>query len=555
MRKTIVIGLDGGTFDLIDPLMAEGILPNLKGLIARGVRGRLRTVIPPGTGPAWSSIVTGLDPSNHGIFDLIVRAVGSYNLGFLNAESLRAPTIWDVVGAFGGKVLVLNVPMTYPARKVNGFLITGLLTPAGSENCTYPPELLGAIRKMSPHYRIVPAQAFSPGRVGAFLDELERIFDAKAHVFMSLLKKSDWQFAMQVFNETDFLQHALWHMLDPTHPRHDPARSSRYASRIRDFYRRVDALIGEVVEVAGDDASIIVISDHGHGPLHEFMHANNLFLKEGLMKVKQTPRSRLKYALFRMGFTPLNVYRAGNALGLARLRMGLRWTSKGYGMLRRFFFSFSDIDWERSTAYAISGGVYGGAFVNLKDREPQGAVQGDRYEEARETLGQVLKGVRHPGDGGNLVTKVLKREEVYGGRFTSEAPDLFFLPRDPSIGVFGDFEFSSNRIIEPASEAISAQHRMEGIFIAAGPDLRSGVEVTGLRVLDVAPLMLYLMELGIPEGLDGKLPEGVITEDIRRKRPPAYFPPEEVLDTSVGDRQTMEDESIKERLKGLGYIS
>ncbi len=555
MRKTIVIGLDGATFDLLDPLMERGLLPNLKGLADRGIRGKLRTVIPPGTGPAWSSIVTGLDPSNHGIFDLIVRATGSYNLGFLNAESLRAPTVWDLAGVFGGKVLVLNVPMTYPPREVNGYLVSGLLTPAASERCTYPPDLLGKIREMEPGYKIVPAQAFSPARIGAFLDELEQVFDAKVRVMKELLKQGDWRFVMQVFNETDFLQHALWHVLDREHPRHDPALHGRYAERIYGFYGRVDAMIGDVAAMAGDDASIIVISDHGHGPLHEFIHANNLFIEKGIMKVKQDIRSRLKYALFRMGLTPLNVYKMGSALGLARLRMGLRWTSKGYRMLSRFFFSFSDIDWKRSTGYAISGGVYGGVFINLKDREPQGAVDKEGYREARERLAKVLIGMRHPGDGGQLVTEVLEREEVYKGRFTHEAPDLFFLPRDPTVGVFGDFEFSSNRIVEPASEVISAQHRMDGIFVAAGKDLKQGAEVEGMRVIDVAPLLLYIMELGIPEGLDGKLNEGLFAEGALGRRPPSYFKLEDVLATAGGDRHTMEDESIKERLKGLGYIS
>jgi predicted AlkP superfamily phosphohydrolase/phosphomutase len=309
------------------------------------------------------------------------------------------------------------------------------------------------------------------------------------------------------------------------------------------------------VQAADADTSIVILSDHGHGPLYEFIHANNLLIEAGIMRVKKALRSRLKHALFRMGFTPLNVYKAGNALGLAKLRMGLRWTSKGYGMLRTMFFSFSDIDWPRTTGYAISGGVYGGAFMNLEGREPEGMVPSERYGEAREELTAVLSRLRHPRDGGQLIAKVLKREDIYKGKFAAEGPDLFFLPRDASIGVFGDFEFSSNRIVEGASPAISAQHRMEGVFIAAGKEIKQNFEIEGMRVIDVAPLLFHLMGMPIPEGLDGKLREDALAEASIEKRPPAYFKLKELLDVERRGRHTMEDDSIKERLKGLGYIS
>ncbi len=555
MRQVIVIGLDGATFDVLLPLINKGLLPNLERLMKAGTWGRLRTVIPPGTGPAWSSIVTGLDPSNHGVFDLIVRADDSYNLAFLNASSLRAPRVWDLVGAFGGRVLVLNVPMTFPPKKVNGSMISGLLTPLGSMSSTYPAELLERIRSARPDYEIVPTGTYSPGRLDAYLDEMERVVDAKAAVALKLMKEEDWKFAMQVFNETDFLQHALWHVMDEGHPRHDSAEHAAHIGRIHSFYGRIDRIIGDLIAGAGEGAGVIILSDHGHGPLHEFIHANNLFLRAGLMKPRKHPWSRLKYLLFKLGLTPLNAYRLGSSLGLGRLRMGLRWTSKGYSLLSRFFFSFSDIDWERTMAYAISGGVYGGAFVNLKGREPRGAVDPDRYEEVRERIAGVLKELAHPTDRGPMISKVLKREEIYSGRFLDEAPDLYFLPRDPTVGVFGDFEFSSNRVVEPASAAISAQHRMEGIFLACGPGVRKGAVIEGMRVTDVAPSLLYLMGLQIPGGLDGKLQEEVFEPEELKKRPPAYFDLEGVVKGPGGDRKSMEDDSVKDRLKGLGYIS
>ncbi len=555
MNKAIVIGLDGGTFDILRPLAEEGRLPNIKSLTETGVWGKLRTVIPPGTGPAWSSIVTGLDPSNHGVFDLIVRADDSYNLAFLNASSLRAPTVWDVVGAFDGRVLVLNVPMTYPPRKVKGYMVSGLLTPLGSSNCTYPPDLLAKIRRIDSTYQIVPAEAYSPGRIEKYLGDLEATIAAKSRVLKRFLEEQDWQFVMQVFNETDFLQHALWHVIDPGHPRHKRVEHQRYAARIFGIYERLDTLIGELMEVGGEDASIVILSDHGHGPLHEFIHANNLLLEKGVMNIKRGVRSRLKYLMFKAGLTPLNVYRAGNAMGLGRLRMGLRWTSKGYEMLRRFFFSFSDIDWRRTEAYAISGGVYGGLFVNLEGREPAGAVSKDRYEDVRSKLETSLRRLARPDSRDSIIRDVLRREQVYTGRFTDEAPDMFFLPSRPTIAVFGDFEFSSNKVLEPASESISAQHRMDGIFIARGPGMKEGVEVEGMNVVDIAPLLLYAMELPIPEGLDGTLRRSLFAKEAFDRRPPAYCRVTDVVGAVEGKRGSSEDESVKQRLKGLGYIS
>jgi predicted AlkP superfamily phosphohydrolase/phosphomutase len=555
MRKVIVIGLDGATFDVLIPLIDQGLMPNLEGLMKTGTWGRLRTVIPPGTGPAWSSIVTGLDPSNHGVFDLIVRADDSYNLAFLNASSLRAPTVWDLVGAFDGKVLVLNVPMTFPPRRVNGSMVSGLLTPLGSADSTYPAELLGWIRKERPDYKIVPVRTYSPGRMEAYLDEMERVVESKGAIASRLMEKEDWDFAMQVFNETDFLQHALWHVMDTGHPRHDAAEHAEHMDRIRGFYGHIDRVVGDLVEQAGEEASVVVLSDHGHGPLHEFIHANNLFLAAGLMKPRRHPWSRIKYMLFKLGLTPLNAYRIGSSLGLGKLRMGLRWTSKGYGLLSRFFFSFSDVDWKRTSAYAISGGVYGGAYVNLRGREPEGSVGSDRYEEVRTRIAEVLGQLRHPADHGPMISKVVRREEIYSGRFVNEAPDLYFLPRDATVGVFGDFEFSSNRVVEPASAAISAQHRMEGVFLAKGPGIRRGTNVEGMEVTDVAPSLMYMMGLPIPRGLDGKLEEAMFEPEELKRRPPAYFDLADVIRGPDGERKSMEDQSVKERLKGLGYIS
>ncbi len=554
MKKAIVIGLDGATFDLLRPLSEKGYLPNIARMMQDGTWGHLRTVIPPGTGPAWSSIVTGLDPSNHGVFDFIVRAKDSYDLAFLNGRALKVPTIWDLVGSLGGKVLVLNVPMTYPPRAVKGLLVSGLLTPPQAIECSYPRELYSEILRINPNYKIVPTETAGPGKIDAFLDDLSKVVEAKIAVLKNLMRRDDWSFVMQVFNETDFLQHALWHVIDPNHPRHTAEDFERYGERIYSIYSRLDELIGDLRKEASRDTTLIIVSDHGHGPLTEFLHANNLLLHLGVMRIKRSIFSRLKYAAFRAGLTPLRVFRIAELLGLGKRRMKIRWTSKGYNLLKKMFFSFSDIDWKRTTAYAISGGVYGGIFLNLRGREPNGIVPKAEYDRAREELEAMLLNFIRPDGRGKIISKVLKREEIYHGRFLERAPDIYFQPVEQTIAVFGDFEFSSNRICEPAAAAISAQHRMEGVFIACGEGVQRGHRIEEMRVIDVTPLILYCLGIPIPRGLDGDVRGDVFETGFFQKHPPSYVESRDVYG-DLADFEADKDEDIKHRLKGLGYIS
>ncbi len=549
MKKAIVLGLDGATLDVLIPLAEEGCLPNIKSLMDDGIWGVLTTVIPPGTAPAWTSIVTGLDPSNHGVFDLIVRAKDSYSLAFHNRRSIKARLVWDLIGEQGGKVLILNVPMTYPPTKVNGLLVCGFLTPSSAEEKSYPKDLFDEILSMAPSYRIVPSQTPREGRIASFLDEIHDVLKVKLDVFRKLLKRDDWAFVMQVISETDFLQHGIWHLIDPTHPSYDETEACKHRAKIIRIYQEIDDLIGELM--FSQDCSLFIVSDHGHGPLTDFIHLNNILLKASLMKVKPSPISLLRYLLFRASFTPLNLFRLASFLGVDKHFKKMRWTEKGYNRLKSIFFSFDDIDWQRSIAYAISGGLFGQVYINLKGREPCGGVDPEDYKKVRDKVASALLDFSIPGRG-RIFEKAIMREEIYRGRYLAQAPDFFILPSDPKIGIFGDFEFSSNRLIEEAPQGISSQHRMEGIFMARSPVFKKGLRFDRVRTIDVVPFILYSMGLAIPKAIDGRVHEEVIQGDYLKANPPIY------VDSSVEsdvESDFSDDESLKRMLKGLGYIS
>lgn len=549
MRRAIVLGLDGASLDVLMPLAEQGYLPGLKSLMREGVWGVLNSVIPPGTAPAWTSIITGLDPSNHGVFDLIVRAPDSYRLAFKSRMSIRVPVVWEIVGEQGGKVLVLNVPMTYPPPQVNGMLVCGFLTPQSACDKSYPSHLFDEIRAMEPNYKIVPSQTPRGGRIASFLEEMRVVLNSKLNVLRRLLTRDDWAFVMQVISETDFLQHGVWHLIDPEHPWYDEVEARKHRMRIIEIYQLIDAIIGELSQ--SQESSLFIVSDHGHGPLTDFVHLNNLLLEASLMKVRSNPISQIRYLLFKAGLTPLRIYKLIAWLGLDRHLKKMRWTEAGYSRLRSIFFSFGDIDWQETKAYAISGGLFGQVYINLKGREPSGMVDQQDYDKARMEVACDLLGFKTT-EKGQVFKKAIKREEIYKGKHLNSSPDLFVLPSDPKIGVFGDFEFFSNRIIEKAPDGISSQHRMEGVLIAKSPILKKGLRYDKTSVVDILPLVLYSMGLAIPRGLDGSIKEEIIQDDYLRSNPPVYY--ESGIRTEVGSSLS-DDEDLKRMLRGLGYIS
>ena len=130
VRKVICIGLDGATFDLIRPWLSKGKLPNIGRIIKDGVWGELESVIPPVSAPAWTSFMTGKNPGKHGIFGFKKEKQGTYEELFVNRKLIKSETLWKCLSDVGKKVIVINVPLTYPPEEINGYLMSGMDTPS-----------------------------------------------------------------------------------------------------------------------------------------------------------------------------------------------------------------------------------------------------------------------------------------------------------------------------------------------------------------------------------------------------------------------------------------
>lgn len=552
--KVMVVGLDGATFDLMRPWAESGQLPTVRRLMAEGAFGELHSTIPPMTAPAWTSFMTGKNPGKHGLYDWIYRRQDSYEVSPVTAKHCAEPTLWSLLSDAGQRVCVYNVPMTYPPVAVNGVMIAGMPTPSVRAPFTYPPDLYQEMSQQVDEYILYPdpGQAYSDTGVDGFLKRLYKTTENRLKVLRFLRTKEDWDFFMVVFNGTDAVQHALWKHMSPEHPQHDPAKAAKYGSAILQFYQYIDTWLADLLEDLDEDAVLMIMSDHGAGPFRKFVHLNNWLRREGWLHFKEDTQTRAKAALFRAGFAPMKVYDLLMRLGLGGLKREVV-RGKGQSLLRNLFLSFADVDWSRTAAYSL--GNVGQIYLNVRGREPQGIVEpGTAYDELRNQIMVCLADLRDPETGDWVIDDIYRREEIYAGRYLDQAADILFIPKSLEYFGFGEYEFGSNEIIEKVVRGISGTHRMNGILMLKGQPIRRGLELKGAAIIDLAPTILHLMGVPVPQDMDGRVivdglkPEYAELDSLGQGKTPTR----PVSDLEVLSPE--EESQIVERLRGLGYV-
>ncbi len=554
-RRALVLALDGTTLDLIGPWLEDGTLPHLAALRREGASGRLRSIVPPVTAPAWCSFMTGKNPGRHGVFEFFLREPGRFEEVPVSSRARVGRTLWEILGDAGRKVLVVNVPVTYPPSPVNGCLVGDFLTPMGARDFTWPPGLLDEIESATGPYELYHVEVYRKGRAQLVLDELDRVLEANRKANLWLLQNKPWDFAMLHVWGTDRFGHELWHVLDERHPAHDAAEAILFRDRCVGYWRNVDAVVGEWM-AAARDATHVVLSDHGFGPIHEFLVFNVWLLRKGWLKLKPNALTLLKRSLFELGLSPAVGYRLAMRTRLARTRLaaGVGTRKRWLERINRAFLSLHDVDWSRTRAYAK--GNYGQLFLNRRGREPHGIVSDAETDDVLRELQSDLRAIRDTRTGEPLIGEVWRKEELYSGPFLDRAPDLTFLPRDMRHKALGTVDFTSHRFREPVY-GNSGDHRMDGVFFMRGPGVRSGAALERANLIDVAPTILHHLGVGVPADFDGRVLEEAFTDEERAARPIV------VTAVGVGDAERTAYDSglspeaareIRDRLKGIGYL-
>jgi predicted AlkP superfamily phosphohydrolase/phosphomutase len=556
-KKVIFIGLDGATFDVLDPLMSKGLMPRLSDFIRNGVRGPLETTIPPITPTAWVSWMTGKNPGKHGIFEFLLRRKGSSALPDMpvSARARDGLPFWDILASVGKRAIVTNVPCTYPPAISNGVMVSDFLTPRGRRDFTFPETLIDEIEARFGPYQLYITEVYAPGKVDNILNQLFDELEYKTKVNLYLMEHYGWDVLATHYWSTDRFQHELWHLLDETHPFFDRKEHAAHINRIHEYWNAVDETIGKLCDAAGEDTTVYMGSDHGFGPIKRFLCFNVWLINEGLLVLKSDALTRLKRAIFRMGLTPDLAYRSAMKMGLAHLRLSVGVTnrSKLMKLANALMLSLEDVDWSRTRAF--SKGNYGQIFINLRGREASGIVEpGADYERILNDVINRLRRLTDPESGQPLIGPIWRREDLYTGPHTDESPDIQFLPSDMANKPLGTLDLTSNKFITPVY-GNSGDHRMHGVMMGRGPGLRRGIEVTGARIIDYAPTILHTFGVEVPSDMDGRVLEDIFTEEYIAHNPVRIS---KAADTAapeiIGAMTDEESDEIRERLRGWGYL-
>jgi predicted AlkP superfamily phosphohydrolase/phosphomutase len=532
--KTVIFGLDGATFTVLDQLIEEGVTPFLGELRDRGQWGDLMSTVNPLTPPAWTTVMTGRSPGNHGIYDFI-RAEergGSVFFSMNSSRDRRVETLWEIASRQQRRVTALNFFGMAPPRPVAGHTISGFVPYRHLRRAMWPPTLFDDIQKLPGFDRHELAMDLDLEKKSIQgLPEEDYVDWTALHrrrerqwfeIAQMLMTDDPSDVTAIVFDGVDKLQHVFWRYLDPG--MFDPRTASPKDRKVRDlcldYFREVDGYLRELAGLAGPDARIFVVSDHGFGPTWEVVYLNAWLAEKGYL-----------------GWRDESDLDTTGALTVDRLKSHV-------GML----------DWDRTTAFCLTPSS-NGVFIRRAEAGGPG-VRAEDYLSFRQKIADELLAWRDPANGEPVVTRVLTREQAFPGTTMDMAPDLLLTVRD---GGFVSI-LNADQPLRPRESTLGT-HRPEGVFMAAGPGIEPGRRKP-VNLVDVTPIALYSTGLPVPQDLEGDVPDGLFTPEQLARRPIESGPPTLAPDPFPEQRLTSSEKALEEdaeaevmaRLKALGYV-
>jgi predicted AlkP superfamily phosphohydrolase/phosphomutase len=521
-KGVIVLGLDGAAFELINPWIDEGCLPNIRYLIKNGVCGDLKSCLPPVTSPAWKCYSTGKNPGKLGVFWWEMIDKDKHKITHPNSKAFQSREIWDYMSDLGLEVGIFNMPTTYPPKPVNGFMVAGG-PDCGNDNFTFPVDLQKKLED-DYDYSIHPDMEAIDIYEDKAVQEIYRIIDQRFHVAIELLKARKPDFLHITIFYINVLHHFLWNDV-----------------RVRKAWQMIDENIGKILELA-DDYNLIIMSDHGANEIGYTFNLNTWLEKEGYLVTRKSASDILD----RIG------------INKERIRKTIDIINVKEGSLKRLLPDFArkiipscggivgrdgkaeKILWDESIAV---GSGQGPIYILVNEHN-----DGPVYYSLRDEIIEKLKSLKEPFTGKKAIRKVYKREEIYSGKSLDKAPDLIL---DQNIGVHVTGTIGHKSVFN-RPQRWRAENKREGLFIAFGSDIKPNGRINDLSIFDLAPTILHMLNLPVPDDMDGKVLKGIFADGSMIKDRNVKFMLSNSDNASVFSAE--DQEKVKRRLEQIGYL-
>lgn len=534
--RTVMFGLDGATYTVLDPLMAAGVMPNLASVCQRGTRSTLRSTPWPITPQAWTTLATGRSAGHHGFTDFIRLQFGQHGpmLRFNTSIDNHCEALWHYVSRCGKRATVLNYIGLAPPQPINGHTMPGFVPGRHLKRASYPPDLFQRLAEVDGLDANVLGLDLAAEREGLkemppeqWLEWIEHHLtreQAWFEVLEHLMRYEPSDLTMIVFDGVDKLQHLAWRYLDPALvPANPTAWEREVIAKCHAYFSQVDDFLGRTLKLVGKWGRVFIASDHGFTATTEVVYINRWLQEAGYLQWKSPVSEDEEQSYVVNQLTRhLDLY-----------------------------------DWNRTTAFALTPSSNGVYITN---------VAPEQYEAFRDELAKGLMSIRG-ADGGQIVVELKKREEWFAGPYMSHAPDLTLTLRDHGfISVL-----NARQTVIPRTQP-AGTHHPDGVLLGIGPGVRSGAVLEmPLDILDVAPLLAHSLNLEIPADYEGEFAGEIYESDYLASDPPRHAggvksasavancqlasraPRGDAKDASV-ELDEVDEEILVDRLRSLGYI-
>jgi predicted AlkP superfamily phosphohydrolase/phosphomutase len=506
--KAFILGLDGGTWDLIDRFMAEGKLPTFASLKRESAWAATSTTWPAHTGPGWASFVTGCMPGSHGIFQFFDTQEPNYRGRIVGTRDFGCRSCWEWAAANGLTLGLVNIPMSHPAVPLPGYQITWPLKQT-TKYCD-PPHLLSQLARDGCHFQSDLGTMFR-GNMD-YIHHAPGFVSERMRTCRQLIGRRDADIFAVVLTEVDRVCHHYWHFWDSSHPLYSPEAPAGFNDAIEHILRTVDAELGQTLSLLSEDCSVIVVSDHGFGAGHRSLAANRVLERSGFLQTT---------------------------------------TGESAGSETASWFTENQrtIDWLHTRVYSPVPGAYG-LNLNLKGRQSQGTVCLKDAGVILDEVTDLFRSIRIPETNELAFARVLRREEAFPGPMMESAPDLLLIPAaeslmvTPSVGEEWTWSYQTGL------------HRHEGMWMHRSPRVTAGRLPSRIRLIDVLPTLFEDLGLNPDNAFQGRAIADIFSHVSHTSTETAIS----ALATSNLAAKTRaggsdwEEVELSQRLKAMGYL-